>query len=170
MNTNVDKGFDVEQIVLDLKADAENISKVLLHASTFGNPSDLNRYPAAVKCLKETLALIREYDWQLKYSQYTTGTDAHREIAIWEQNGQGEIRNHKVFSGELTEKPTGIFKAKHLGDGEMVYGCLKLKGYSDLGNMIYPRDGINQKYSIDVSTLEPCTAAEEQAWFDSKTK
>lgn len=164
------KDFSFEQIVSDLKTDAEKIGKVLSHASEFGNSADLNRYPAAIKSLKETMSLIRDYDWKLKYSQYTTGTDAHREVAIWEQNGQGEIRNHKRFSGELIEKLTGLFKAKHFGDGETVCGCLKLKGYSDMGDMIYPRDGLNGKYSIDINTLEPCTVAEEQAWIDSKTK
>lgn len=53
---------------------------------------------ACINCLrllKDTLSLIKEYDWELKYSEYKT--DEHKEVAVWEQNHSGEIRNHKKW-------------------------------------------------------------------------
>lgn len=49
----------------------------------------------AMRLLKDTLSLIKEYDWHLEYSEYQT--DGHKEIAVWEQNHCGEIRNHKKW-------------------------------------------------------------------------
>ena len=46
-----------------------------------------------LRLLKDTLSLIKEYDWHLEYSEYET--DGHNEVAVWEQNHSGEIRNHK---------------------------------------------------------------------------
>lgn len=50
----------------------------------------------AMRLLKDTLSLIRDYGWELKYSEYET--DGHKEIAVWEQNHCGEIRNHKTWT------------------------------------------------------------------------
>lgn len=53
---------------------------------------------ASIDCLrllKDTLSLIKEYDWQLMYSEYST--DGQKQVAIWEQNHCGDIRNHKVW-------------------------------------------------------------------------
>ena len=38
---------------------------------------------------------MKEYDWHLEYSEYET--DNHKEIAVWEQNYSGEIRNKKSW-------------------------------------------------------------------------
>lgn len=46
-----------------------------------------------LRLLKDTLSLIKEYDWHLEYSEYET--DGHNEVAVWEQNHSGEIRNYK---------------------------------------------------------------------------
>lgn len=48
-----------------------------------------------MRLLKDTLSLIKEYDWELKYSEYKT--DGHKEVTVWEQNHSGEIRNHKKW-------------------------------------------------------------------------
>ena len=48
-----------------------------------------------LRLLKDTLNLIKEYDWQVKYSEYRT--EGHKEVAVWEQNHSGEIRNHKKW-------------------------------------------------------------------------
>lgn len=53
---------------------------------------------ASIDCLrllKDTLSLIKEYDWQLMYSEYKT--DGQKQIAVWEQNHCGDIRNHKIW-------------------------------------------------------------------------
>lgn len=57
----------------------------------------------AMRLLKDTLSLIKEYDWELKYSEYQT--DGHNEVAVWEQNHFGEIRNHKKW---IVDEPTNI--------------------------------------------------------------
>lgn len=48
-----------------------------------------------LRLLKDTLSLIKEYDWHLEYSEYET--DGHNEVAVWEQNHSGEIRNKKSW-------------------------------------------------------------------------
>ena len=44
-----------------------------------------------LRLLKDTLSLIKEYDWHLEYS------DINGEISVWEQNHSGEIRNKKEW-------------------------------------------------------------------------
>lgn len=64
---------------------------------------------ASIDCLrllKDTLSLIKEYDWHLEYSEYKT--DGHKEVAIWEQNHSGEIRNHKKWNvGQISVTDNG---------------------------------------------------------------
>lgn len=48
-----------------------------------------------LRLLKDTLSLIKEYDWHLEYSEYET--DGHSEVTIWEQTHSGEIRNYKKW-------------------------------------------------------------------------
>ena len=56
-------------------------------------------YRNLTRALAENIRLIEEYDWQLMYSEYSTTTrDAKKQVAIWEQNSDGEIRNHKVWN------------------------------------------------------------------------
>lgn len=44
-----------------------------------------------LRLLKDTLSLIKEYDWHLEYSK------SDDKICIWEQNHSGEIRNRKEW-------------------------------------------------------------------------
>lgn len=44
-----------------------------------------------LRLLKDTLSLIKEYDWHLEYSENDN------EISIWEQNHSGEIRNKRKW-------------------------------------------------------------------------
>lgn len=53
-----------------------------------------------LRLLKDTLALIKEYDWKLEYSEREDGYN--KEIELWEQNHSGDIRNHKVWN--VTDK------------------------------------------------------------------
>ena len=48
-----------------------------------------------LRLLKDTLSLIKEYDWHLEYSEYET--DGHNEVAVWEQNHSGEVKNYKKW-------------------------------------------------------------------------
>jgi hypothetical protein len=69
-------------------------------------------YIATLKSLRETLELIKKYDWQLMYSEYeisdkkddTILNNYITEIAVWEQNHEGNIRNHKVWTTDIPYK------------------------------------------------------------------
>lgn len=49
-----------------------------------------------LRLLKDTLALIKEYDWHLEYSEDSQGF--HKKVSVWEQNHDGEIRNQKTWN------------------------------------------------------------------------
>lgn len=49
-----------------------------------------------LRLLKDTLSLIKEYDWHLEYSEYKT--DGKEQVAVWEQNHCGDIKNHKIWN------------------------------------------------------------------------
>ena len=69
-----------------------------------------NNFSEALSCmrlLKDTLSLIKEYDWELKYSEYST--DGHKEISIWEQNHCGEIKNVKKYNIMENKKSDNIW-------------------------------------------------------------
>lgn len=58
-----------------------------------------NNIKGSIDCLrllKDTLSLIKEYDWHLEYSEYKT--DGRKQISVWEQNHCGEIKNHKIWN------------------------------------------------------------------------
>lgn len=48
-----------------------------------------------LRLLKDTLSLIKEYDWHLEYENLQT--DMNEKIVVWEQNHSGEIRNKKEW-------------------------------------------------------------------------
>lgn len=58
-----------------------------------------NNIKGSIDCLrllKDTLSLIKEYDWHLEYSEYKT--EGKKQIAVWEQNHCGDIKNHKIWN------------------------------------------------------------------------
>ena len=73
---------------------------------------------ASIDCLrllKETLSLIKEYDWHLEYSEYKT--DGQRQVAVWEQNHCGDIRNHKIWNvGRISVKDNGDYIISEMSD------------------------------------------------------
>lgn len=82
-----------EETVKTLTDDAMSLQQ------KFHKLQDSNDIRASIDCLrllKDTLSLIRDYDWELKYSEYET--DGHKEVSVWEQNHCGDIRNHKIWS------------------------------------------------------------------------
>lgn len=50
----------------------------------------------ALRLLKDCLSLIKEYNWHLEYSEYKT--NGKKQIAVWEQNHCGDIKNHKIWN------------------------------------------------------------------------
>jgi len=64
-----------------------------------------NNIKGSIDCLrllKDTLSLIREYDWHLEYSEYKT--DGKKQVAVWEQNHCGDIRNYKAWNVASSDK------------------------------------------------------------------
>ena len=126
-------------IVNNLKQEAKHLNDRL---TKFRNNNEMNGYIATLKSLRETLDLIKKYDWNLMYSEYgvendkikniedsinimlangiTTnneGKDIHdlkndknnlprlvTEISVWEQNHDGQIRNHNVWRTSIPYK------------------------------------------------------------------
>lgn len=69
----------------------------------FSKCQESNNFTGALsymRLLKDTLSLIKEYDWELKYSEYET--DGHKEVSIWKQNHCGEIKDVKRY--RITEQ------------------------------------------------------------------
>lgn len=85
------------EIVESLKREATGLKNKLTKCS---ENNDFNMYVQLVKALRETLLLIKQYEWQLMYSEYESGykTDSTKQVAVWEQNCDGEIRKHKVWT------------------------------------------------------------------------
>lgn len=82
-----------EEIVKNLKTEANKLSEKI---TKLNDKHDMNLYIACIKSLKETLDLISKYDWRLMYSEY--GYQKEKQIAIWEQNHDHQIRNHKIWN------------------------------------------------------------------------
>jgi len=78
--------------------------------------SDENRAFNEIKMVKEILNLLEMYDWKLIHSEYHTGEV--KQVAVWEQNGEGLIRNHKVWNvinAINTTKDSGRIIGKAMG-------------------------------------------------------
>lgn len=126
-----------ENTVEMLIKDADSLQKKFIKLQ------ELNDFRGAVDCmrlLKDCLSLIKEYDWKLQYSEYKTGDSS--EIAIWEQNHCGEIKNHKTWDIKMD---------RDFCHGELWYEMFK--GYliahkSHLVNFGSEHRGIGKSYAI----------------------
>ena len=87
----------VETLIKDAKTLTERYNRYVSAEADPNNCAYRNKMTIdTLRLLKDTLSLIKEYDWHLEYSEYET--DNHKEIAVWEQNHSGEIRNHKKWT------------------------------------------------------------------------
>ena len=82
-----------EETVKTLTNDAMSLQQKFHKLQESG---DIRESIDCLRLLKDTLSLIKEYDWHLEYSEYET--DGHKEVSVWEQNHAGEIRNHKRWN------------------------------------------------------------------------
>lgn len=116
-NEYYDLKRELENFVLDNMNNKEKILNKLRDALTpykytlnFGEKAHtaLNE----LKAIREILNLLETYDWNLMYSEYgvpKSAKDCDRgklancvtEIAVWEQNGDGQIRNHKKWTTDI---------------------------------------------------------------------
>lgn len=99
MNKGNKNIFDetVDTLIKDAKALTERYNKYVSAEADPDNCAFRNKMTIdTLRLLKDTLSLIKEYDWHLEYSEYET--DGHNEVAVWGQNHSGEIRNHKKWT------------------------------------------------------------------------
>ena len=92
-----------EETVKTLTEDAQLLQRKL---TTLQEKNEFRGALEVMRLLKDTLSLIKEYDWKLMYSEYKT--DGHKEIAVWEQNHSGEIKNQKRWA--VSDKCSKEFK------------------------------------------------------------
>lgn len=91
----------VDTLIKDTKVLTERYNKYINAESDSDNCTFRSKMSIdTLRLLKDTLSLIKEYDWHLEYSEYKT--DGHNEVAVWEQNYSGEIRNYKKWFVENT--------------------------------------------------------------------
>lgn len=110
-----------DDIVSSLKQDAIDLQNKF---STLKNDiNDIKPKIDILRLLKDTLNLIKEYDWKLMYSEYEArqnpNEDFHKEVTVWEQNSEGNIRNHKVwkvYKKDNTEMCGHVFKGHVVAD------------------------------------------------------
>lgn len=88
--------MNYEKLVKVLNEDAENLIK---KRTTAIGRSNFSEAIGATKLLKETLVLIKDYDWIPLHSIYEARIDGEfvPVISLWEQNGEGICRNHRVW-------------------------------------------------------------------------
>lgn len=94
MNKGNKNIFDetVDTLIKDAKALTERYNKYVSAEADPDNCAFRNKMTIdTLRLLKDTLSLIKEYDWHLEYSE----NDG--KISIWEQNYSGEIRNKKEW-------------------------------------------------------------------------
>lgn len=92
-----------EGIVKTLKTETNNLVGKL---GKVEHNNDFNNYLGIIKSLKATLELVSDYDWHDMHTVYQAkmpNEENYKDmISIWEQNSNGEIRNHERY--ELVSK------------------------------------------------------------------
>lgn len=92
-----------EDLIKFLEKDCEKLQQKMENALEL---NDFGTYKNLMRALADANDLIRRNEWKLKYSEYET--DGHKEVAVWEQNHEGEIRNHKRWSQEKMIKTINV--------------------------------------------------------------
>ncbi len=98
MNKGNKNIFDetVETLIKDAKALTERYNRYVSAEADPDNCTFRNKMTIdTLRLLKDTLSLIKEYDWHLEYENLQTGIN--EKVSIWEQNNSGEIRNKKEW-------------------------------------------------------------------------
>lgn len=96
-DVNSDISFN-ENIVDFLKQEERSLRK---KASKMLRIEDFPMYTKIINSYEKVVELIKDYDWQLKYSEYRLGNEnGQKQVSVWEQNGDGQIKNHKIWNVE----------------------------------------------------------------------
>lgn len=125
----------LSECVSFINKDIEGIKNNIIKALDEGNASAHDRW---LKNLREALSVKKEYDWQLMYSEYET--DNHKEVSIWEQDSECNIRNHKTWK----------IVDEEIEDAKQEYDIKKRKG-KDFESDFYGVLHDDSKFLLDVS-------------------
>lgn len=96
-----DKKISLNEKVV--KALEEDIESLLSKLKGCMDGNDFSNYKMLINNLKDTVNLKQSLDWKLMYSEYSVPVDSEhfqKQVSVWEQDGDGNIRNHKVWNVE----------------------------------------------------------------------
>lgn len=138
-----------EEVVKNLKLESRALSESLKKCREKDN---FSMYKNLINAYKEVTRLIQDYDFRLMYSEYKL-ENGKRQIAIWEQNADGVVRNHKVWNveGETSNNITINVDIDEEDNPDRmirsVHGALGIStnGTNDFKTIINA-DGINPKF------------------------
>lgn len=134
----------LSECVSFINKDIEGIKNNIIKALDEGNASAHDRW---LKNLREALSVKKEYDWQLMYS--VCETDGHKEIAIWEQDSECNIR------GKITWKvkdDASILHEQHCKSDNYKYECdMKKRKLEDFESDFYDMLESDSKFLLDTS-------------------
>lgn len=103
-----------EEVVNTLTSDARSLQEKFTRLQDKG---DFRNAIDSMRLLKDTLSLIKEYDWKLMYSE--DEFDGKKKVSIWEQNYCGKIRNKKTWNVNSSKESMYIDYVEK--DGALVY-------------------------------------------------
>jgi len=148
--TKQDKKNYYDGIVQCLKKEAQTLSLKLLNESGIGGTQTqcASIRIMILKSLRETLSLIKQYDWQLQYSEYTT--DGIKQVATWEQNNEGEIKNHEVYDIGTPSVYITTF-TNSTGYSLQIFGNGEVNTYINKGSTGYASDIMNKFCNTNVN-------------------
>lgn len=68
--------------------------------------NQLAMYKNLIQAYERIVYLIKKYDWQIMHSEYGRIEDGITipTLSIWEQNGDGQTRNHNVYTLANSDK------------------------------------------------------------------
>lgn len=94
-----------EEVVNTLKREELELRKRMKIELEKGNYS---MYKQLITAYSSIVELVKTFDWKLMYSEYSYEVDSsgtiQKQVAIWEQNGDGLIRNYKKWNIEMPVK------------------------------------------------------------------
>lgn len=98
METNKEQELSFnEKVVENLKKEIENLNSSLENCRKSEN---FSMYKNLINGYRDVVRLIQDLDWRFRHSEYgfkLENSNFIDAISIWEQNGDIQIRNQKIF-------------------------------------------------------------------------
>lgn len=112
-----------DEIIAKLKENAKTLSKQI---ESKINSGDIGTVKNLTQALGNTLKIIEEYEYKLMFSKYSTTDEKGRKenrVSVWEQNAEGDIRNHQSFR-VVDDYKNGFEKGLEVGKEITIQGVL----------------------------------------------